>query len=711
LRRIAKVGQQQMRALRSSTPPKVVATEQRRQMYRRCVRGGVVQEPSRLCVEVEEARTVRDATEPEAGTTRVWEGNVNPHAKQHVKRTIERHRLNRALSELTVGGEWFQLAELEGDDQRWGRMVHRLARKAREWAVRAAARQLPDARNLRNWGGKQCKCICGQAGIDRHVLSNCPKMLERYTWRHDCVLRVLVDALRAWGQPGGWEIASDLPGADTKTQALLRAEGVLTDRRVDILAVRRDAHGAIQRAFAIELSIVWEGMTTRYSSADDWAKRAAAAGKTWTNTMERRAAAKRLKYERDVLESFPPEWRTGVVTVEVGARGVLTAGVVKQLTRLGREFLQGPSRGQKGRAKKGKRTPGPTARARELACALAERAVLGSFVLWQKRQQEWDVEYEDGSGELPTQPMVDRSLHVIDAARQKTERRREEDAGALKPAFVDAARLEDDADAAVNSDFTNTAWQTALAATTQHVEADPAAVRVYTDGSYKDGHAGWGWVAVTGGPGQERRLMERSGPVVKYEDPRWVGCQFASNNAGELSAVIDALGWLSDRPTGERRVIVADSLWAIGVARGGRAKFHRNAARRAQASATSVAVEFGWVEGHTEHTWNERADTLANGGREIAVREGRDKQQPLPRVAKCVQGGAERGAPPCSPCLSGPGARGASPVFPGPETWNARVPVLSGDPCGSRHAPRGAGGLPSCAPGFSGGAWGGQSGL
>ena len=79
---------------------------------------------------------------------------MNPNAKKCVSRAIEAHRLDRALQELRVGGEWFQLSKLEGEDERWGRMVGRTARKAREWAVRAAARQLPDARNLKHWGGE-----------------------------------------------------------------------------------------------------------------------------------------------------------------------------------------------------------------------------------------------------------------------------------------------------------------------------------------------------------------------------------------------------------------------------------------------------------------------------------------------------------------------------------------------------------------------------
>ena len=40
------------------------------------------------------------------------------------------------------------------------------------------------------------KCDCGEYGTLRHILSACPLGLkDRYTWRHNQVLRVIVDAM------------------------------------------------------------------------------------------------------------------------------------------------------------------------------------------------------------------------------------------------------------------------------------------------------------------------------------------------------------------------------------------------------------------------------------------------------------------------------------------------------------------------------------
>ena len=58
---------------------------------------------------------------------------------------------------------------------------------------------LPSPANLARWKvTDDDKCRCGQYGTLRHALSGCKLGLKggRYTWRHDQVLRVVVDALK-----------------------------------------------------------------------------------------------------------------------------------------------------------------------------------------------------------------------------------------------------------------------------------------------------------------------------------------------------------------------------------------------------------------------------------------------------------------------------------------------------------------------------------
>ena len=59
--------------------------------------------------------------------------------------------------------------------------------------VDAAYDQLPTLANLERWNlTENSKCAeCSAKGTLRHILSNCPQCLGRYTYRHNQVLKVL----------------------------------------------------------------------------------------------------------------------------------------------------------------------------------------------------------------------------------------------------------------------------------------------------------------------------------------------------------------------------------------------------------------------------------------------------------------------------------------------------------------------------------------
>ena len=64
--------------------------------------------------------------------------------------------------------------------------------------IRATYDVLPSPVNLRRWSvtadPEEEKCRCGAKGTMKHILSNCSMALNRYTWRHNEVLKVFVDA-------------------------------------------------------------------------------------------------------------------------------------------------------------------------------------------------------------------------------------------------------------------------------------------------------------------------------------------------------------------------------------------------------------------------------------------------------------------------------------------------------------------------------------
>ena len=58
--------------------------------------------------------------------------------------------------------------------------------------VRSTYDVLPSPVNLVRWKiATEDKCVCGKRGTLKHILSNCSRALNRYTWRHNEVLKIL----------------------------------------------------------------------------------------------------------------------------------------------------------------------------------------------------------------------------------------------------------------------------------------------------------------------------------------------------------------------------------------------------------------------------------------------------------------------------------------------------------------------------------------
>lgn len=311
-------------------------------------------------------------------------------------------------------------------------------------------------------------------------------------------------------------------------------------------------------------------------------------------------------------------------TCEVGARGLVTQEVVDQLEKCAK-LLMG-ERGKKGAARK---------EARSLAGEMAREAVLRSYAVWVRRNTEW-CDFDEVRDRRVD---VEKGLHELDAGRQKKEKEEKEARGCVKEEWLAKMKEEDDAEA-VEKDA-NQLWKIGLREARVAAEASVGVVRAYPDGSETEGRAGWGFVAVLRrmAGGREEVVREECGPVVtSHQSEGWSGCQFHSNNAGELSAICKILEWWqkSELRRAFKLIIVPDSLWAVGVAIGGRARYHRIAAWAAQEAAKSAEAQFGWVKGHSEHKWNDRADELANRGRAMGTREsgGRSAGRSAPTKAR-----------------------------------------------------------------------------
>ena len=160
---------------------------------------------------------------------------------------------------------------------------------------------------------------------------------------------------------------------------------------------------------------------------------------------------------------------------------------------------------------------------------------------------------------------------------------------------------------------------------------------VYTDGSGPDdsnrtrnrtGKAGWGFV-VTGGDvnGTDdqyaRELHSDCGEVITERSARrYIGAEAATNNTGELTAIVRALEYILEQQSSCPVLLRYDSLYAAGVASGAtRARAHRTLVRRANRVWREVHAQRNgnvWashVRGHSDNKWNDRADELARQGK------------------------------------------------------------------------------------------------
>ena len=113
-----------------------------------------------------------------------------------VRRIEEEKRMAVAVGQRQQGA-WTHWESVMQRKLSWSQLWRMEPQRLR-FLVRAMADLLPTAANLQRWGLAACdRCrACGQRETLEHVLSGCPKSLQKYTWRHNQILRVIEKSVK-----------------------------------------------------------------------------------------------------------------------------------------------------------------------------------------------------------------------------------------------------------------------------------------------------------------------------------------------------------------------------------------------------------------------------------------------------------------------------------------------------------------------------------
>ena len=207
--------------------------------------------------------------------------------------------------------------------------------------VRSTYDVLPSPANLVRWKiSSDDTCRCGKHGTMKHILSNCAMALERYTWRHNQVLKIIhritkdqMDKINGGKRPqkqavkqrisfvrpgqqsvykqresmkvddrwaGIWEVAADLPGCE-------RFFPIPTPKKPDIVVWCTER----KIVYLVELTVPHE------------------------DNIEAARLRKDDRYEKLIEECEDAGWSAMHLSVEVGCRGYIGERLRKWFTLIG----------------------------------------------------------------------------------------------------------------------------------------------------------------------------------------------------------------------------------------------------------------------------------------------------------------------------------------------------------------------------------------
>ena len=160
--------------------------------------------------------------------------------KQKVKSTITSecndHWLDK-VKPLLVQGKLPELIISEKENITWKSIMFGLPQNVLQFITNASIDSLPSYVNLYRWGKRltnKCHHCPNTTGTLHHILSHCPVLLERYTWRHNSILRAFINRIKPTDT--SFKLYADIEGY-TIAGGSIPPHILATNQRPDIVLV------------------------------------------------------------------------------------------------------------------------------------------------------------------------------------------------------------------------------------------------------------------------------------------------------------------------------------------------------------------------------------------------------------------------------------------------------------------------------------------
>ena len=198
------------------------------------------------------------------------------------------------------------MMQKEKVDVMWKSYIYSVPRGVMGFAMRASTNSLATPDNLARWGkvvDTSCK-LCYNPDQPNtkttatlgHILNNCPRMLDRYEWRHNGVLAHLYKEMMD-SKPQGIVIYADVEGAKVNG-GTLPPEIVVTTQRPDMVIINKNTFPTT--VLLVELTC------------------------PFTRNIEAANTRKRARYEFLTADIEDLGYKCSNLPFEIGSRGHLT---------------------------------------------------------------------------------------------------------------------------------------------------------------------------------------------------------------------------------------------------------------------------------------------------------------------------------------------------------------------------------------------------